>query len=421
MTEPRLFETPAPRETRLLFQAALVLFIITVVIGILNGAGLVDFNHEQLVTHVHAGTLGWITLALFATTIWLFAPRNDTESDAADDVARSATPAWLPWAAITSISLFIGTFLIGLRVELLRPIVGTVVLAVIVAMIVWTIRAAKNVTMTVPHFGLIMSLITLLIGSILGVLLGLKLAGKPASLPDGIAGGHPSMQVIGYLVLAAASVIEAFLITEPKALKESKPGMVQVGLLFLAGIAVSVGVTFNIVPIAALNIPLELAAVIIFISRLRSNLFKGSWLDGTGKRLFSAAGVFLLFNIGLTVYLVAWFISHEGQDPPQYLMISLDHSMFVGVMTNVLFGVAYAVTRLRASVWKWADHVVFWLLNIGAAAWVATLLAQQKSFYKFVTPVMGIGILVGIALYIVRLADARDDTSVQIPEEASIP
>lgn len=73
----RFFVGPAPRESRMLFQSALALFTITVVIGMLNGTGAMHFEHDQLMTHVHAGTLGWITLAVFATTVWFFAPKGD--------------------------------------------------------------------------------------------------------------------------------------------------------------------------------------------------------------------------------------------------------------------------------------------------------------------------------------------------------
>lgn len=35
-------------------------------VGILNGLDLVEFDRKALLTHVHAGTLGWITLGFFA-------------------------------------------------------------------------------------------------------------------------------------------------------------------------------------------------------------------------------------------------------------------------------------------------------------------------------------------------------------------
>ena len=49
---------PLRREVLLLLQVAMVVFIWTVVIGILNGTDMVDFNRKTVLSHVHAGTLG---------------------------------------------------------------------------------------------------------------------------------------------------------------------------------------------------------------------------------------------------------------------------------------------------------------------------------------------------------------------------
>ncbi len=60
------------REIKWLFLAAMAIFLVTVVIGMLNGLDLVEFSRPALVTHVHAGPLGWITLGVFATSLWLY-------------------------------------------------------------------------------------------------------------------------------------------------------------------------------------------------------------------------------------------------------------------------------------------------------------------------------------------------------------
>src|SRR5713226_3717895 len=64
---------PLRTDIRLLFQAAMLVFVITVGIGILNGLHLVgQLSQDVLLTHVHAGTLGWITLSVFAVSICFF-------------------------------------------------------------------------------------------------------------------------------------------------------------------------------------------------------------------------------------------------------------------------------------------------------------------------------------------------------------
>src|SRR5713101_3448534 len=65
-------------EIRWLFSASLLVFVVTVSIGILNGFHFLTLPRQVLLTHVHAGTLGWITLGVFATCLWLFGGENQT-------------------------------------------------------------------------------------------------------------------------------------------------------------------------------------------------------------------------------------------------------------------------------------------------------------------------------------------------------
>jgi hypothetical protein len=55
-----------------LLLVAMAVFVLNIVIGILNGADAVEFDHNQILTHVHAGTVGWLTLTIVASTFLLF-------------------------------------------------------------------------------------------------------------------------------------------------------------------------------------------------------------------------------------------------------------------------------------------------------------------------------------------------------------
>ena len=55
-----------------LYLVAMAVFVVNIVIGILNGADAVEFDRNQILTHVHAGTVGWLTLAIVASTFVLF-------------------------------------------------------------------------------------------------------------------------------------------------------------------------------------------------------------------------------------------------------------------------------------------------------------------------------------------------------------
>ena len=61
--------------------AAIVIFLYTIAIGILNGTDIVDFDRRRILGHVHGGTLGWLTLAVFAASLWLFGELKPAVSD----------------------------------------------------------------------------------------------------------------------------------------------------------------------------------------------------------------------------------------------------------------------------------------------------------------------------------------------------
>ena len=56
-----------------LLQIAMLIFVVTVLIGIANGTKVFGaLERNVLLTHVHAGTLGWITLGVAAACLWIF-------------------------------------------------------------------------------------------------------------------------------------------------------------------------------------------------------------------------------------------------------------------------------------------------------------------------------------------------------------
>ncbi|MDH4141870.1 MAG: hypothetical protein OEV61_04605, partial [Chloroflexota bacterium] len=60
------------KSARDLFLVAMAVFVVNIAIGILNGADAVEFDHNQILTHVHAGTVGWLTLTIVASAFLLF-------------------------------------------------------------------------------------------------------------------------------------------------------------------------------------------------------------------------------------------------------------------------------------------------------------------------------------------------------------
>src|SRR5437870_12087639 len=60
----------------------MLIFVATVMIGIANGTKVFGtLERNVLLTHVHAGTLGWITLGVAAACRWIFGGTGPRRAD----------------------------------------------------------------------------------------------------------------------------------------------------------------------------------------------------------------------------------------------------------------------------------------------------------------------------------------------------
>jgi len=129
--------TPFGAEVRLLLQAAMAIFLGTVVIGILNGLDVIDFEHNTLMAHVHAGTLGWITLGFFAACLWLFSAGQPLSG------WRARTPRPLSWGGTVAIAFYVVAFYSGnLTARLLG---GILTLIAVVGFFAWVVAQSRRV------------------------------------------------------------------------------------------------------------------------------------------------------------------------------------------------------------------------------------------------------------------------------------
>ena len=237
---------PMPHEVRNLFRAALVIFVITVVIGILNGTDIWDPPRNTLLAHVHAGTLGWITLSVFGGAIWMM---GDRESNTARMANYSIFAIAVYVLAFWSVDLTDPT-----RIQ--RPIGGTLAFIAMVWVFVWVLRSMRGRRWNVAQFGMGLSLLFLVFGAVLGVLLGLQLADVEIVAPENanrLAESHPGAMVAGFVVLAALALIEWLIQDHSPLIAESRMGVTQMLLLFVAGVILVVAILAdneNLLPLA---------------------------------------------------------------------------------------------------------------------------------------------------------------------------
>jgi hypothetical protein len=252
----------------------------------------------------------------------------------------------------------------------------------------------------------------MVIGAVLGILLGLATAGRDipgisAETADALAGAHPVAMVIGFLILAAMAMIERLLGDRPAA--GNRLGVVQMWLLSVE----SGEHRLHLRPRDQLLGPANLAmivGVIILLVRRRADLKPAMW-KGSGTGTFPRMSVvYLLAYLVLLTYIVSRFLS-GAMDPDAMtpgddaLLIALDHLMFIGVMTNALFGALAA--DLHGRTVAMADRVLLWGLNLGIAGFAVGLLTQEALPKRIFTPIMGTALLIGIAAYLRELAATR--------------
>jgi len=396
---------------RITFSTSMLLFVVTIIIGILNGIDLWEPDHDSLIGHVHAGTLGWITLGVAGIAFLMFS--RDREVSAGE--LKKATN--LAWAMAIAITLYAGAFFLGDALfddRIQRPIVGTLLFVVVIWFFSWLLQANKAYDNRTPaRLGIVLAWISLMIGAVLGVALGLFTSnGSVPGLSDEVAArfaeAHPPAMVIGFLLLAGFAIVE-WLLHENH--ESGRPATIIMWLLFVAGVVINIGfIAGKDEELAGPANLLMIAAVIMMLWRSRSQLMPSGW-KGAGVGAFPriALGFLVAYMVLLTI-LVSWLISGDIDfdaltESQEGLVLAFDHVMFIGVMTNALFGVL--AVNLKSDKAKLANRVLLWGVNIGIIGFAAGLLTTTQVFKQIFTPLMGLALLHGLSIYFMELRRAE--------------
>ena len=382
-------------------QYALAIFTLTALIGVANATKVFGtLSRDTILAHVHSGTLGFITMAAFGVALWIFGGGTSTAASRNVLISALATVAYI-------LAFWSGNLPA-------RAVFGGLELAVIVGWWWWIFSQVRSTGfghLDIPRLSVFLAFTTLIVGSTLGVSIQVILA-TGGQVPTGIdlIGGHAVAQVSGYLVLMAVAVGEWRLRLDNGA--RSRSGLTQTYLLFLAGLAAAFGVTLGIVPLLLGTNLFYVIAAGIFVVRARRGLMSARWGEGGAGRHLAIAVPFLVVNVVLLTTLIATFATAQG-DPtkiPLGLIVAYDHTTFVGVLANIIFGTALALSAGDTR-WAWADHVVFWLLNLGAIGFISVLVfaGYDSDLVKVTAPVMGVGALLGILVFSLRLGSVSTE------------
>ena len=365
-----------------LYLVAMALFVVNIAIGILNGADAVEFDRNQILTHVHAGTVGWITLSIVASTTLLFR--------AADRRLILTLAVLVP---VYVVAFYTGSFA-------LRALSGTVLLVAIAWLLVWLWRAYLGGERSLPRLAVTLGLTSFGYGAVIGVLMQIAFASGITLLPGDAIGAHAGAMTFGYLVLVAMGLIEWRLL-DTRGLPRG--GVVQVLALFAGGLIISISLLIGAEQAGGgIYLLTQLVAVVLFVARIWPRALRVAWLAADPQRHVAAASIWVVAALILFMYLVFTFIT--AADPtapgafPLNVLIASDHAVYIGVITNIVLGLL-SLLVLRAAVrGSWVGHVIFWGVNLGLLVFVFGLIVDTAEIKRVGAPVMGITLLVALAI-----------------------
>jgi hypothetical protein len=365
-----------------LFLVAMAVFVVNIVIGILNGADAVEFDRNQLLTHVHAGTVGWLSLAIVAATFLLFR--------AADRRLMLALAVLVP---IYVVAFYTGNFAF-------RAVGGVALLVAIAWLLVWVWQTYLAGERTLPRLAVVLGLTTFGYGALIGVLLQVQFAAGVTIVPGNSVGAHASAMTFGYLILAAMGLIEWRILGTRDM---PRLGLVQVGALFLGGLVISISLLFGAEQAGGgIYLLTQLIAVILFVVRIWPRSLRVNWASAEPIRHFAASSIWVVAAMVMFMYVVFVVIS-TGIDPtdpagPVGVLLASDHATYIGVITNIAIGLL-AVLVLRAEVRRgWIGQLVFWGVNLGLLVFAIGLIVGTAELKRIGAPVMGVTLLAALAI-----------------------
>jgi hypothetical protein len=157
--------------------------------------------------------------------------------------------------------------------------------------------------------------------------------------------------------------------------------------------------------------------IIIYIVRFTPRILRINWLARNTNRFFAFSAIFVVVNVVLLTYLIVSTLTgiyQSFEQVPPWLFFALDHAMFIGVMSNALFGSIQIATQERRSFWPWADDILFWGMNFGMVGFVISLLLDARILERIFTPIMGASILLALLTYTLRMLRPAEPEAVEV-------
>jgi hypothetical protein len=128
--------------------------------------------------------------------------------------------------------------------------------------------------------------------------------------------------------------------------------------------------------------------------------------------------LWLIIYMATFIYFVSQFVGGaDFTDFPRWLSVLFAHAGFVGMMTNLLFGVLSVKTWQRKDVVEWGERAAMWLMNLGVIVFVGVVAFSDSRLGAIV---MGLGILLGVFAMLMRLNASEAPSVMSEPVSAGM-
>ena len=391
------------KQIRYLLLGAAFLFLINIFFGFDNALTEGEVPRWQVLIHLHAGSIGWITLTVITMAVWLYSGMRDLSETYVNRVKI------LTWFIILAFGGYIVSFGLafsqGNNFMFLLPIFGTLsATAIWIGLIFSIVQFRTSEVKTAPQLMILCALLIASLGALMGVLLGLENALKVEIIPGADRIGAHAAVMDSYLLLAASAIVGWFLGRNTSG-KYTRGALAQAVLLTLGPILAWLGLILDVEELFGVVIPLFVIAAIIFAVRNARGVLKLNPLrKGPGGWVFFGS-IWTVLWAFVFVYLISIFISEGVDNVSAGLIVLFVHAGFVGMMTNLIFGVLSVRGYAARNVLSWAEPAALWLMNLGLILFVILKYTADSSLGSIV---MGIGVVLGVITMIVRLLSKEE-------------
>jgi hypothetical protein len=176
-------------------------------------------------------------------------------------------------------------------------------------------------------------------------------------------------------------------------------GLVQYGSLFVGGFIISIALLTGASQIGGgLYLLAQLISVVLFVVRVLPRALRTDWAAAGPARHLAAAAGWIVVALVLFMVLVSQFMAAAGDASAvnSGLLVASDHAVYIGVITNITFAMIQVLLGAAAGS-SLLRQLAFWGQNTGLVVFVIGLASATEPLKMVGAPVMGVGLLIGMA------------------------